>query len=292
MEEIRDALVDAAVARWPEHDWSGADMHRGAFHQVLTAPDGPTVRAIQGQRGRERSRREASVLVTLDAGRLSLVVPRVIGGPIWSEVPRTWLTLMTTAPGAPTVDLQACSSQRVVAYAETLDSLRAASLRVGDTLPPVRAWCGGQRWPGIVRRVLIPLLHESVRARAAERVESLIDAERGASLTLCHGDFGPHNILWTNDRVDSVIDFDHACIGDPAIDLAPLISFHGAANVAALGPQDEVRRAMLHRATLPLQVASAAHLAGLRSLRDHALGNFERRADEGTLFDPNGDRPD
>ena len=76
------------------------------------------------------------------------------------------------------------------------------------------------------------------------------------------------------------------------VDEMRVISFHGASSVMPLGEPDEIRRAMLHRATLPLQVAAAAHLAGLGSLRNHALGNFERRAVEGTLFDPSGERPD
>nr|WP_245348934.1 aminoglycoside phosphotransferase family protein [Brachybacterium fresconis] len=188
--------------------------------------------------------------------------------------------------------LQACGSERLSAYEDVLRSLRATSLRVHHELAPVRAWCGAELWPGIVRRDLAPLLSRATRFTAVERVEAMLDAEMDAPQTFCHGDFGPHNILWAGERVDSVIDFDHACIGDPVIDLAPLISFHGASGVMPLGESEEIRRAMLHRATLRLQVAAAAHLAGLGSLRNHALGNFERRAVEGTLFDPSGERPD
>lgn len=289
---MRAALVEAACVLWPEHEWRSADTHRGAFHLVLTAPSGPSLRAIQGRSGRERSKREAATLRALETAPLPFQVPRVTGGPLWSTGARTWLTLLTTVPGATATDLHVCGPERLSAYADVLRALRATSLSVRSDLPPVRAWCGGKLWPDIVRRDLAPLLSRPTRSTAVERVEAMLDAERNVAQTLCHGDFGPHNILWAGERADSVIDFDHACIGDPAIDLAPLISFHGAARVMPLGESGEIRRAMLHRATLPLQVAAAAHLAGLRSLRDHALGNFEHRAAEGTLFDPSGERPD
>lgn len=138
-------------------------------------------------------------------------------------------------------------------------------------------------------RELAPLLGPSAADVAEVQVQPALDVERDVAPTLCHGDFGPHNILWAGGTAASVIDWDHACIGDPAIDLAPLISFHGASALCALASAEEVRRAKIHRATLPLQVAAAARLAGLEPLRDHALANFERRLAEGTLFGPGGD---
>lgn len=291
MQDVREALVDAALTRWPEHGWRESDLHRGAFHLVLTAPGGPSLRATLGRCGRERSRREANTLLTLESARLALTIPRVLDGPHWAESPRTWITSLTTVPGSPTDDLTTCSVPRLSAYAETLNTLRAASSACGSSLPPVRAWCGGDRWPDIVQRDLIPRLEAPVGAVAAERVESLLEAESHAVPMLCHGDFGPHNILWSEEKVASIIDFDHACMGDPAVDIAPLISFHGSSSVASLGSPEEIQRAMLHRATLPLQVAAAARLAGLGQLRDHALANFARRLAERTLFDPAGKTP-
>lgn len=265
-------------------------MHHGAFHLVLTAPDGPSLRATLGERGRERSRREASTLVALGAAQLPLTIPQVLEGPLWVETARTWVTCLTTVPGSPAADLTECSAQRLSAYADILTALRAATSRCG-ALPPVRAWCGGKEWPEIVQRDLIPRLEPNVRDAAAKRVEAVLEAESPVDPALCHGDFGPHNILWAEGRAVSVIDVDHACLGDPAIDIAPLISFHGASPLASLCSADTLRRAMLHRATLPLQVAASAHLAGLGHLRDHALGNFTRRVADGTLFDPTGETP-
>lgn len=255
------ALVEAARGRWPEHEWLSADTHHGAFRLVLTAPSGPSLRAIQGRRGRERSQREAVTLRVLETSSFPCGVPRVIDGPLWSVASQTWLTLMTSVPGTATTDLHACGPDRLSAYADALRAIRATSSHVHDDLPPVRAWCGGELWPDIVQRDLVPLLSRAARSTAVERVES-------------------------------VIDVDHACIGGPAMALAPLVGFHGVSGVVGLGEPDEIRGAMLHRATLPLQVAAAARRAGPGSLRDHALSNFERRAVDGSLFDPHGERVD
>lgn len=266
-------------------------MHHGAFHLVLTAPDGPSVRATLGERGHERSRREASTLRTLDEAQLPLTIPQVLDGPHWVESSHSWVICLTTVPGSPAADLNKCSAQRLSAYADILTALRATTSGCGE-LPPVRTWCGGDEWPEIVRRDLISRLEPRAGGAAAERVEAVLGAESPVEPTLCHGDFGPHNILWSEGRAVSLIDFDHACLGDPAIDIAPLIGFHGASRLASLCSADTLRRAMLHRATLPLQVAASAHLTGLGQLRDHALENFTRREADRTLFDPTGETPE
>lgn len=286
MRDQRDALVHAALARWPEHDWPAATSHHGAFHLVLTLPDGPTLRAVLGQRGQERSEREAGTLTAVGAAAMPVPVPHVLDGPHQDDATGLWMTLLSTVPGVPTSDLDSCTDQRLRQYAGLLGALRAASPAVGGSLPPVRAWCGGEDWPHIVRCDLLPRLSRSAAAVAEQRVQGVLEAEQGIEPVLCHGDFGPHNILWAQGSAASLIDLDHACLGDPAIDLAPLIGFHGATRVAELAAPEVIERARAHRATLPLQVAAAAQLAGIGQLRDHALGNVERRVAEGTLFDP------
>ncbi|WP_454129158.1 phosphotransferase family protein [Microbacterium aurum] len=108
---------------------------------------------------------------------------------------------------------------------------------------------------------------------------------------LVHGDFGPHNIGWRDGVAVSVFDWDHSALDDPAIDIAPLIGIYGARHVADIAPADLLQRAMRHRATLPLQVAAAAHRVGDAALRGHAVGNFRSRLAAGTLHDPAGSRP-
>ncbi len=108
---------------------------------------------------------------------------------------------------------------------------------------------------------------------------------------LVHGDFGHHNVLWQGTDAVSLIDVDNACIGDPANDIAPLIGSYGARQVAQVASDELLHRGMAHRATLSLQVAAAAQLAGRHALRDHALSYFIRRNEAGTLYDPEGITP-
>lgn len=79
-----------------------------------------------------------------------------------------------------------------------------------------------------------------------------------------HGDFGPGNILFDEDtgRLTSVIDFSSAAIGDPATDIAGLISpvNFGIEFAASLCPHypglDQlINRAMLYTRTFALQEA-------------------------------------
>jgi aminoglycoside phosphotransferase (APT) family kinase protein len=138
--------------------------------------------------------------------------------------------------------------------------------------------------------MLVPLLPVEARSRAADVVAAVVDQERGSEPL--HGDLCPHNILWTAEgRISALVDLDHAALGDPAIDVAPLLGRYGAAALSEVVEPDVLHRAMVHRATLSLQVAAAAELAGDDQLRDFALRNFATRLATGTLHDPGGATP-
>ncbi|WAP52057.1 aminoglycoside phosphotransferase family protein [Arthrobacter sp. ATA002] len=127
--------------------------------------------------------------------------------------------------------------------------------------------------------------------RAAIRVvAAVLAAEELVPPAVVHGDFGLHNVFWAGPQISGLLDFDNACLGDPAMDLAPLVGAFGAAAVTDIAGAEVVARAQLHRASLSLQVAAAAHLAGDHGLREFALGNFSDRFRRGTLYDP-GPRP-
>lgn len=164
-------------------------------------------------------------------------------------------------------------------------------LEATGELPPVRAWCGGPEFPALVAGRLAPLLPgPAERGAARDAVRAMLDAEASARAGVVHGDLGLHNVFWDGaGRITALIDLDHAAVADPAVDVAPFIGHFGARAVGtAVGPET-LRRAMLHRATLSLQVAAGAELAGDPRLRDHALANFTERLAAGTLHDPEGD---
>jgi aminoglycoside phosphotransferase (APT) family kinase protein len=278
-----------ALAAWPDFGWSQAEVRVGAFHTVAIPPDGPVLRLTTGSHFRRRAQREARTLQILTGIVLPVPIPRVLAGPVdsahWSA------TLITRVPGAQAGDISRTSHQRTEAYAALLAALEATGTSALSSLPVPRTWCGGAEWPAIGQDDLIPLLDQDARRPALTRVWELLQVEDPGARVLCHGDFGPHNILWHQDRAAGLIDLDHACLGDPAIDLAPLIGFHGLQAIRPMARSGALKRAMFHRATLPLQVAAAAHLNGSYELRDHALRNFTARNGSGTLFDPTGFTP-
>lgn len=283
----RDA--EALQAAWPAEQWEQAQEFIGAFHQVRLPSAQVAARIVVGDRGEERSAREARILRVVEGANLGIAHPALVAGPqlIGGPSPR-WAYLTTRVPGVPAEDLEECGAERLRHYARVLGELRSVDLERLSGLPEPRDWCGGRAWPELVRTRLAPRLDMEEAREAVRRAESVLEVEADAPAVFCHGDFGPHNLLWEGGAVASLIDLDHACVGDPAIDIAPLIGFHGASRIAELVPADELRRAAIHRASLPLQVAAAAHIAGLESMRDHALGNFRKRLALGTLFEPEG----
>jgi hypothetical protein len=276
-----------AAERWPEVHWADAVVTSGAFHTVVVPSAGPVLRVSSTFDFTRRTEREAGILRTFAASMLPVPIPRLLDGPIVTAI---WAgVLITRIAGHGRADTDELEPIRGDGYRHLLDAMTALDPQRLAALPEPRAWCGGGDWPELVRTELVPLLPGPAHRAAVIRVDDVLRAESGVERRVCHGDFGPHNLLWDDaGQPAGLIDLDHACVGDPAIDIAPLISFHGASAVAALVPAPLLERAMIHRATLSLQVAAAAHLCGLTSLRDHALRNFATRHDRGTLFDPQG----
>ncbi len=282
-EEVR-AWVSAA---WPDHDWAHAEVVHGAFHEVVVARQA-VARVAQGAGHQESVDREARVLGTFAQIRLAFAVPSPMSGPV-TRAGRSGL-LTTLIPGQ---QLSSAPWSEVrQGFSGILAALRRAPAEPAAAgLPPPRSWCGGTSWPDIVERRLRPHLPAVAASRATAVVQDVIDAERAAVPGLVHGDLGLHNVMWDAGRLTGVIDLDNACWGDPAMDVAPLVGTFTAKCVAEIADAAQLARAMVHRASLSLQVAAAAELTGNSSLRDHALRNFITRLDGGTLYDPGGTRP-
>ncbi|WP_154795998.1 phosphotransferase family protein [Occultella kanbiaonis] len=276
---------DWAARAWPGHDWFRARLAHGAFHRIAVLEQTVVARVAFGADAIERTDREVRTLhVVADLG-LPVTTPCPLGEIVRLDGAAGILT--TFVPGAASDAPWPGVREPLVAL---LDSLRR--IAPGDAgLPGARAWCGGPQWPRIVAEFLAPRLPTAVAAEAVALTERVVAVEAGVPPVFVHGDFGMHNLLWSDARVTGMIDFDHAAWADPAIDVAPLIGQFGAAQVAEIVAPAVLDRAMHHRATLSLQVAAAAQLAGDAELRDFALGNFTRRLADGTSHDPGGARP-
>ncbi|GAB3417088.1 protein kinase family protein [Flindersiella endophytica] len=275
---------------WPAYSWQNAHLHQSCFHDVAVLAPEVVGRASRHGERTERVAREHRILDALVDVRLPYDVPRPLSGVV-SRNGRTGM-LISFVGGEPRPDIawEAAAGQIRLAMAAMA---QVAPGPLSDRLPEPRSWCGGRRWPELVRQRLLPRLPHELRSVAGDVVANVLDAAQIAgSAQLVHGDFGPHNFLWSGDQIAGLLDFDHACLGDAAIDAATLISFFGAEQVAQIVNREVVERAMIHRAGLSLQLATAADLLGDTALRDHALGNFATRSRTGTLYDPGGWTPD
>lgn len=282
-----DEIRAWATVRWPDIDWSGSEVRVGAFHHVMLSADGPIMRGAVGLGHAFRVARELAVAKVVAGLGLKVPVPAVLDGPVGDEVMTA--VLITRAPGVHGPDRE-WDADLAKVYRDLLTDFGGAELGAGSSLPRPRSWCGGPEWPDLVQTVTAAL-SEDLQQLATQLVVAVLEIETEGQWGFVHGDFGPHNILWQGGNATSVIDFDHACLGDPAIDVAPLVGVYGADAVASIVESRLLERAMVHRSTLSLQVACAAHLIGQYALRDHGLRNFARRATDGTLYDPGGRRP-
>lgn len=284
-----DSRPLAPVAPWgdrllPEETWQTASILAGAFHDVILG-ERHVVRAARGLRHRERAAAEWRTLGIIEDLEIAMQRPRRVVAPRTHEGGTAYA--ITRVSGATADSLPNWEDTRAE-YVRLIDELAAAPTNLD--LDPARTWCGGSDFLRVLERDLAPTLGQ-FSSLACESVEALT-ATLGPARSLVHGDFGPHNIMWSNDEALGLVDWDHACVGDVAMDIAPLVGVYGAAVVRSAFSDDLVERAKIHRSTLSLQVAAAAHRIGDASLRAHALGNFVERASAGTLHDPNGEPPD
>jgi Ser/Thr protein kinase RdoA (MazF antagonist) len=276
----RDASPAWSALRsvWSDLAWTSPVYSYGAFHHVAVLASTGVVRVSFAANHEAQIARQSAVLLAVGRAGLETRIPkllRTLTGDTWSAM------ACTVIEGAHMADRPWREVRHH--FAGILDDLHCAPLPT--RLPAARSWCGGNAWPDVVERITAD---SGSRARKAAQivVRDVLSLEEGVPPSFVHGDFGPHNILCDESGVPGLIDFDNACAADPAIDVAPLIGFYGAATVGEIVDADVLARAKVYRASLPLQVAAAAALGADRKLQSHALSNFARRLEAGSLHDP------
>ena len=283
---ITSNSIDRKIPRelreaWPGLDWPGADVVHGAFHRVIRFATSSVIRLASGTAHASRAESEFHNLETLSSLGLPLRIPIPLSGVHVFGLGSAYRT--SFVHGEPLDDPEWEAVREPIAT--VLAALHSAALPDGARLRPLRDWCGGAAWPALVDRIARQL-DDGLRRRATAVVEQVLEVEQSIPHVVVHGDLGPHNLLFSDDDAFGLIDFDNACLGDPAIDIAPLIGIFGSAAVADVADAETIRRGKVHRASLSLQVAAAAHLVGDEGLRDHALHNFAVRVGAGTLYEP------
>ncbi|ASK64922.1 hypothetical protein CFK39_02710 [Brachybacterium avium] len=265
-------VLPALRERWPDLPWHGLRETHGAFHHVLLLPPVAALRIRTGDGHEVATRREHATAAALAAA--DLPVPRPVADPVHTD---RWSAAAVSHVDGVLREWGSWDEDRagILLLLEHWADVSRAHRDLATSLPAVRSWCGGEQWPSLVAEMTA---HDpEMRDAARMRVDAVLELEMFVEHSAVHGDFGLHNILWTDDGEVSQIDTDHAAWADPAIDVAPLLTVYGAQRLAADLSSELVERAASHRRTLSLQVAAAAQLSGDLLLRDHALENFRSR---------------
>lgn len=113
-------------------------------------------------------------------------------------------------------------------------------------------WGGGQQWDTHLRANVVPQLLTGAQKVALRAIEQVVELPPAESV-LVHGDLAGHNILWNGDKLVGVIDWDHATLGDPAIDHAALGNFYGWDSLSKALDAEQLERAQILAGLLPLQ---------------------------------------
>jgi aminoglycoside phosphotransferase (APT) family kinase protein len=262
-----------------------AELRTGQFHDVVLAGD-VAYRFPRDSQSRRALPRRVALLTALADARLPVAIPAPVcaldeltGEPMRRPVGSCYVAL-TRVPGSPAdaamVDAPRSSAALAGQLADLLDELaRLGTEPAIRRAVPAAGASEWRDWAGQVRDVLFPLMSLAGRRRAeAELAAVQMVAATGHALV--HTDLGGANLLLTvrgesapgEPTVTGILDWDGACIGNQANDLASLAVTFGwpvAAQIdrlrqSANGPLISSARAIA--ATFALQQALPAALTG------------------------------
>jgi aminoglycoside phosphotransferase (APT) family kinase protein len=232
----------------------GAELRSGQFHDVVLAgsvayrfPRDAESRRLLPERAALLSelaaRARSEVLVTrpevpVTRAELPVELPEPRGTDWMRWVRRPLGTcylpvrrLSGTPPTAGLADDPLAADALVTQLAGLLSALASAGAddRVRQVVPAATpgAW---QAWAAQVRSVLFPLMSAAGRQRAEAELAA-VEAVPSTGAALVHGDLGGANLLFEESggvpRLTGVLDWDDACIGSQANDLASLAATFG-----------------------------------------------------------------
>ncbi len=277
---------------------AGAELRSGQFHDVVLAgsvayrfPRDEESRRLLPDRAALLSALAARAELPVARAELPVALPEPLGmdRARWVRRPlgRCYLPvrrLSGTPPAAGLADDPRVADALVAQLANLLAALASAGADDGvrEVVPAARPG-GWQAWAGRVRSVLFPLMTAAGRQRAEAELAA-VEAVPPTGTALVHGDLGGANLLFAESggvpRLTGVLDWDDACIGSQANDLASLAATFGwplAARVDRRLRDSGDRMLPAARrifATFALQQALPAALSGDQATLDDGLSRY------------------
>lgn len=238
------AVLDQAGAVVPPEQW---EVHaNGSAHMVVNAGHQVSVRIAKTPGAGAKVQRRTDLLRALPADlpfRTPQPLTRVLTKQGMTAVGLTWLPGHPREPGS--------ASPRMIGRA-----MRAINaIDPGDLAPytdPTYAFWGADHWVSTLRQRVVPLLLRDNQQRALRLVQEAAALDP-VEARIIHADFSGHNMLWTRERLTGVIDWDHACIGDPAWDIASAANWYGWETMRRCMGREWTERARVLYRLLPLQ---------------------------------------
>jgi len=279
---MRDRLADYLAVLGLTGCGEGARLMSGQFHDVVLAGE-VAYRFPRDEPSRRALPAAASLLAALGQAGLPVPVP-LSAGPVPGPPGQCYLPL-TRLAGGPLgpVNGQRAEQAVVTELASLLD--RLAGLGTDSPMQALVPRAGPDQWTVFgrqVRDVLYPLMSGPGRRRADAELAA-VAALVPSGTALVHGDLGGANLLWTSPaalpKLSGVLDWDGACIGDQASDLASIAVTVGWPLAARIdgrrgGARPLLADAEVIAATFALQQALPAALSGDQVSLDDGLLSY------------------
>lgn len=237
----QDFMLQSIRSEYPDLRIASVEFNGdGQNNDVLIVNDEFIFRFPKYAGALKRLKIETAILTGI-AGRVSLPVPaptfvsiegravgeafmgyrRLAGEPLWRE---TFRTIDDDEP------LARLASQ-LGRFLKELHSIPAASIRC--ELPVLDSDTKCADLYARIREKLFQHMRPDAREWTERHFETFLNAKARFDLVLKHGDFGTSNILFHRQQrmICGVIDFGSSGLGDPAYDLAGLLSSYGEAFV-------------------------------------------------------------
>jgi aminoglycoside phosphotransferase (APT) family kinase protein len=280
-------LAAAGHAVGPAAQPGGPDLRSGQFHDVVLTAD-VAYRFPRDEESRRLLPSRVALLTVLSRWELPVSVPVPVDtGQLDRPLGSCYvaLTRLSGAPADPALLDDALAERAVIAQlAGLLDQLsRLGADPAVRAAVPAAAAADWADWAAQVRSVLFPLMSEAGRRRAeAELAGVLSIPATGAALV--HADLGGANLLFETRAgspvLTGILDWDGACIGNQANDVASLAATFGWPTTAQVqrrrsgpgAPMTAMARKIA--ATFALQQALPAALSGDAASLDDGLVRY------------------